>query len=77
MDLRYDKDVISKLEIIWNFMKLDQEIRPCDIIMGCGCNNTNIPVRCWELFQEGYGQKILFAGGLGKITSQKFDKSEA
>lgn len=77
MDLRYDKDVISKLEIIWNFMKLDQEIRPCDIIMGCGCNNTNIPVRCCELFQEGYGQKILFAGGLGKITSQKFDKSEA
>ena len=37
----------------------------------------DIPVKCAELFKCGYGKRILFAGGPGKITSSKFKKSEA
>lgn len=36
----------------------------------------DIPVKCAELFKCGYGKRILFAGGPGKITSSKFKKSE-
>lgn len=37
----------------------------------------DIPVKCAELFKCGYGKRILFAGGPGKITSSKFKKSDA
>ena len=58
-------------------MQLDQELVPCDVIMGCGCKDLTIPVRCAELYKNGMAKKILFSGGLGKGTSEKFDKSEA
>ena len=77
MDYRYDSDVIHALEVIWNYMKLNQSIQPCDIILGCGCSNLDIPVKCAELFKAGYGKKILFSGGAGKVTKDAFQKSEA
>lgn len=76
-DFRYDSDVFHALEVIWNYMILNQRIQPCDIILGCGCSNMDIPVKCAELFKAGYGKKILFSGGLGKLTKDVFQKSEA
>lgn len=60
-----------------NFTRLHQKLEPCDIIFACGCSNLDIPVKCAELFKCGYGKRILFAGGPGKITSSKFKKSDA
>lgn len=74
---RFDSDIIENVRVIWDFLVLDQEIEPCDIIMGCGCINIDIPVYCAQLLKEGYGKKILFAGGLGKLTKYQFNKSEA
>ena len=73
-----NKDNIDKsLRIIWDYTKLNQHLEKSDIIIGCGCSNLDIPVRCAELFKLGYAPKILFAGGLGKITKDTFNKSEA
>lgn len=76
-DLRYDQDVISSLKVIWHYMKLNQTVPVCDVIFGCGCSNLEIPVTCAELYKKGYGKKIIFSGGLGKITEKSFQKSEA
>ncbi len=58
-------------------MKLEEDIAPADLIMGCGCGNLEIPKYCAKLYQQGFGKKILFAGGLGKITKEKWAKTEA
>lgn len=76
-DFRYDTDVVHALKVIWNYMKLNQSIQPCDIILGCGCSNLDIPVKCAALFKAGYGKKILFSGGSGKVTKDSFQKLEA
>ena len=76
-ELMFDENIISSLKVIWGFTKLNQVIEPCDVIFACVCFNLDIPVKCAELFKQGYGKKILFAGGLGKITKEKFQKSEA
>lgn len=65
------------LKEIWYYMKLNQVLEKCDLIIGCGCANLDIPVKCSSLYKNGYAPKILFAGGLGKITKNKFNKSEA
>ena len=75
---RVNKKKIEKvLEEIWNYMKLNQHLENCDLIIGCGCSNLDIPIKCGELLKEGYAPKILFTGGLGKITKDIFLKSEA
>lgn len=74
---KYDQEIISNIKVIWDYLVLNQDYEPSDVILGCGCFNTDIPVYCAELFKNGYGRKILFSGGLGKITQQYFNKSEA
>ncbi len=70
-------EIEKALKEIWNYMKLNQSIEKCDLIIGCGCANLDIPIKCAKLQREGYAPKILFAGGLGKITKNRFNKSEA
>ena len=71
------QEIIVALKELWNYMRLNQQLEKCDLIIGCGCSNLEIPVKCAQLFKEGYAPKILFSGGLGKITKDYFNKSEA
>lgn len=58
-------------------MKLNQKIDKCDLIIGCSCSYLEVADKCVELNKEGYAPKILFTGGLGKITKDNFNKTEA
>lgn len=69
--------IIENLKVLWNYMVLNQSITKSDIIIGCGCANLDIPVKCAELYKKGYAPKILFAGGFGKITKDEFSKTES
>lgn len=75
--LKNKNQILNCLEIIWNYMFLNQSIEKSDLIIGCGCANLEIPVKCAQLYMDGYAPKILFAGGYGKITKNSFNKSEA
>ena len=72
-----NQEIVQALEEIWNYMKLDMKIEKADLIIGCGCLNLEIPVKCADLLKENYAQNILFSGGLGKLTTDKFQKTEA
>lgn len=71
------EEVKKQLKILWNYMILNMDIPKCDLILGCGCHDLDIPVRAAELFKKGYGETILFSGGLGKLTDGTFKKTEA
>lgn len=72
-----DKEFLNYFKIIWDYMRLDMTLEKCDLIIGCGCMNMDIPVRCAELFKNGYGKKILFTGGFGKVSKNVLNKAEA
>lgn len=72
-----DKQIIKSLQTIWNYMVLDMPIEKSDLIIGCGCKNLSIPIKCSELLEQNYADKILFTGGYGKLTNGVFKKSEA
>lgn len=73
----YDEEFLKYFKIVWNYMRIDMTFEKCDLIIGCGCMNTNIPIRCSELLKNGYGKKILFCGGLGKVSKDILNKTEA
>lgn len=65
------------LLVLWNYMRLDRPVEPGDCIVGFGCYNEDIPVRCAELYHQGYAPKILFSGSLGRNTADMWTGSEA
>ena len=69
--------VKENLLVLWNYMRLDQPLRDADCIVGFGCYNEDIPVRCAALYHQGYAPKVLFTGGLGRNTIDLWSQSEA
>lgn len=58
-------------------MKSNQKIEKSDCIIGLGCEDLNIAEIAVDLYFKGYGDKIIFSGGLGKITRDIWNEPEA
>jgi Uncharacterized conserved protein len=68
---------IKLVKKIWEYMYLGEKIEKADCILGLGTYDLNIPQKCAELYHQGYANKIIFSGALGKQTDEMFKKSEA
>lgn len=53
---------------IWDYMLMHQEMKPMDAIFVLGSNDTRVPGRALELYQQGYGKYVICAGGNGKAS---------
>ena len=69
--------VCENLKIIWDYMRLDMEVGPGDCIVGFGCYNDDIALRCAQLYHAGFAPRILFTGGLGRNTLGLWTQTEA
>ena len=65
------------LQILWNYMRLDMAVEPADCILGFGCINDHIALRCAQLYRDGIAPRVLFTGGLGRNTLGRWTQSEA
>lgn len=64
-------------KVVWDYLQLNQEIRPGRIII-CLCSlDTRVAERAAQLYLADYGKKIVFSGKLGKLTQGKFYDTEA
>ena len=70
-------DDIKEIQILWNYMKMNHKLKQSDCIIGLGTVDTNIANIASELYLKGYANKIIFSGGLGKITYKLWNKTEA
>ena len=68
---------MKNVQILWDFMHMNQQPEPADVIVGFGCYDEDIPRRCAELWHQGYAPYVCFSGGLGRNTSGIWSKSEA
>lgn len=70
-------DYKEPLQVIWDYLCLNQKPEKADCIVGFGNFNTNIARRAAELYLAGYAPKILFTGGLGRNTEGLLPEPEA
>ena len=68
---------MENVQILWDFMHMDQPLEKADVIVGFGCYDEDIPRRCAELWHQGFAPFVCFSGGLGRNTSGIWSKSEA
>ena len=68
---------MKNVQILWDFMHLNQTPEQADVIVGFGCYDEDIPRCCAELFHRGLAPFVCFSGGLGRNTSAIWNRSEA
>lgn len=68
---------LPPLQVIWDYLCLNQGLEKADCIVGFGNFNTDIARRVAELYLRGYAPKILFTGGLGRNTEGLLPEPEA
>ena len=70
-------DFLKPLQVIWDYLCLNQPLEKADCIVGFGNFNTDIARRAAELYHQGFAPKILFTGGLGRNTEGLLPEPEA
>lgn len=50
------------LQIVWDYMSIEDPLRPADVIVVGGCKNTQLAVYASELYQTGFAPLIVFSG---------------
>ena len=65
------------VQILWDYMKLNQKIEKCDAIIGLGCMDLEVPKVVAKLYLEGYADMVIFSGGLGKRSKKVWNEPEA
>lgn len=60
---------------IWDYMLMHQTLRPMDAIFALGSNDLRVAERAADLYNQGYGQYVICAGGNGKGSD--FTRPEA
>ena len=70
-------DFLKPLQVIWDYLCLNEPLEKADAIVGFGNFNTDIARRAAELYHAGYAPKILFTGGLGRNTEGLLPEPEA
>ena len=68
---------MENVQILWDFMHMNQQPEQSDCIVGFGCYDEDIPRRCAELYHAGFAPFVAFSGGLGRNTEGLWSKSEA
>lgn len=70
-------DINYYAKILWDYHKLNNKIEKTDVILGFGSHDLNVAKRCAQLFLDGYGDKIIFTGGFGRITKNLWNMTES
>ena len=70
-------DFMQPLQVIWDYLCLNQPLEKADCIVGFGNFNTDIALRAAELYHQGFAPKVLFTGGLGRNTEGLLPEPEA
>lgn len=68
---------INFIQILWDYMKMNHKLKQSDCIIGLGSIDINVANVTSELYLNGYANKIIFSGGLGKITYKQWNETEA
>ena len=64
-------------QILWDYNNIQQPLTPADAILVLGSNDIRVAHHGAELFLKGYAPIIIFSGGFGVLTEDRFAKPEA
>jgi len=67
----------ADIETLWDYHRIDDELRPVDVAVGLGSHDPGVPVYVAELFHRGLFPLIVFTGANAPTTVERFPRGEA
>ncbi|OAA63805.1 Rossmann-like alpha/beta/alpha sandwich fold protein [Cordyceps fumosorosea ARSEF 2679] len=64
-------------ELVYEYHRMGMTLQPADLIFCLGSLDTRVATRAAQLYLDGLAPRIVFSGGLGKLTRDRFSMSEA
>jgi uncharacterized SAM-binding protein YcdF (DUF218 family) len=71
------QEILSLAHIIWNYHRLNHELKRSDCILVLGSHDTRVAERGAELYLQGWAPLLIFSGGLGRLTDGLWQETEA
>ncbi|KAI1488336.1 DUF218-domain-containing protein [Biscogniauxia mediterranea] len=72
------EDITHDGEILYDYLQLHMTLDQKVDAVFCLCSlDTRVAERAAQLFLEGHGDYLIFSGGVGRLTQDRFDKPEA
>ncbi|MDC5703745.1 YdcF family protein [Vibrio europaeus] len=65
------------IERLWSYMQLSHTLKKSDCIFVLGSNDIRVAEYAAQLFLQGWAKKLVFSGGVGRLTEGVFESSEA
>jgi uncharacterized SAM-binding protein YcdF (DUF218 family) len=72
-----DPSVTEDATLVYNYHRMDLPLRPTDAIFVLCSLDLRVAERGAQLWLTGYGEYLIFSGGVGKLTAGRFAKPEA
>ena len=64
-------------QILWDYMKMNHELAPADVILVLGSNDLRVAGHAADLYLRGLAPWLMFSGNVGRLTEGVFKKTEA
>jgi uncharacterized SAM-binding protein YcdF (DUF218 family) len=71
------REVLVLAQVLWDYLKMDDALEQADCILAMGSHDTRVANRAAELYLEGWAPRLVFSGGLGRLTRHLWDEPEA
>jgi uncharacterized SAM-binding protein YcdF (DUF218 family) len=62
---------------IWNYHLLHHELQKANCILALGSHDTRVAERGAQLYLDGWAPLLVFSGGWGNFTRNRWDRAEA
>ena len=64
-------------QTIWDYHQLNHQLKPSDLILTLGSNDTRVAEYAADLYLQGFAPLVMFSGNVGALTKDQFTKPEA
>ena len=65
------------IERLWRYMQLSDDLIRSDCLFVLGSNDVRVAEYAAQLYLQGWAEYLIFSGGVGRLTADVFDLSEA
>ena len=72
-----DKKILKSAKILWDYLKLGQPLKRCDCVIAMGSHDLRVAEYAAELIIKKWAPLLVCSGGLGRLTSEIWQESEA
>jgi uncharacterized SAM-binding protein YcdF (DUF218 family) len=72
-----EKEILIAAKTLWDYLRLGQPLKKCDCVIAMGSHDLRVADYAAKLVMEGWVPLLVCSGGVGRLTREIWNESEA